>query len=77
MIENFKIGGNRMSTDNFETRILKQTDLYRILPFQRTKVQQLIKAGALPVVKVGKDYITTWEQLEKWVDEHIGEDIYY
>lgn len=37
-----------------ETKILKQTDLYEILPFQKTKVLQLLRSGELPVVKVGK-----------------------
>ena len=55
----------------------KQTDLYEILPFQKTKILQLLRSGQLPTVKVGKDYITTMEQLENWIDEHIGEEIYY
>lgn len=57
--------------------ILNQSDLYNILPFGKTKVQQLIKSGELPLVKVGKDYITTFNILEDWIREHIGEEIYY
>lgn len=57
--------------------ILKQTDLYEILPFKKTKIQQLIRSGELPVVKVGKDYITTYTLIEQWVCDHIGEEIYY
>ncbi len=60
-----------------ENRILKQTDLYEILPFQKTKVQQLIKSGELPLVKVGRDYITTFHLLEEWIKNHIGEEIFY
>ena len=60
-----------------DKKILKQTDLYEILPFQKTKILQLLRSGQLPTVKVGKDYITTMEQLENWIDEHIGEEIYY
>lgn len=60
-----------------EGRILKQSDLYDILPFGRTKTQQLIKSGELPLVKVGKDYITTYNILEEWIKNHLGEEIYY
>ncbi|MBD5534658.1 MAG: helix-turn-helix domain-containing protein [Lachnospiraceae bacterium] len=62
---------------NYEGRILKQTDLYEILPFQKTKIQKLIKSGELPLVKVGKDYITTFKLIEEWISNHIGEEIYY
>lgn len=58
-------------------RILKQTDLYEILPFKKTKIQQLIKSKELPLVKVGKDYITTYKLLEEWISDHIGEEIFY
>lgn len=60
-----------------ENKILNQTDLYKILPFGKTKIQQLIKSGELPLVKVGKDYITTFNILEKWIEDHIGQEIYY
>lgn len=59
------------------TKILSQSDLYDILPFGRTKVNQLIKSGQLPVVKIGKDYITTYKILEDWISNNIGEEIYY
>ena len=58
-------------------KILSQSDLYQILPFGKTKVQQLIKSGQLPLIKVGKDYITTFNILEDWIRDHIGEEIYY
>lgn len=61
----------------FTHRILSQTDLYDILPFGKTKVQQLIKSGQLPLLKIGKDYITTFNLLERWIEEHSGEEIYY
>lgn len=60
-----------------KSKILSQSDLYEILPFGKTKIQQLIKSGELPLVKVGKDYITTYNILEKWIEEHIGQEIYY
>ena len=60
-----------------KARILKQTDLYEIIPFGKTKINQLIKSGELPLVKIGNDYITTYNILEEWIKEHIGEEIYY
>ena len=45
---------------DMENKILSQQDLYDVLPFGKTKVLQLIKSGELPLVKVGKDYITTF-----------------
>ena len=62
---------------NLEQRVLSQSDLYTILPFGKTKIQQLIKSGQLPLMKIGKDYITTFNLLEKWIGEHLGEEIYY
>lgn len=59
-----------------ENKILKQDDLYDILPFGKTKIRQLIKSGELPLVKIGKDYITTFNILEEWIKNHIGEEIY-
>ena len=58
-------------------RILPQNDLNTIFPFGKEKVLKLLNSGELPVVKIGKDYITTFKLLEKWIEEHVGEEIYY
>ena len=63
--------------EKYNRKILKQTDLYDIFPFNKTKIQQLIKSGELPLVKVGKDYITTFKLIEEWISNHIGEEIFY
>lgn len=63
--------------EDIRNRILKQTDLYDILPFKETKVKQLIKSGQLPLVKIGKDYITTFNILEDWIKSNIGEEVYF
>lgn len=60
-----------------DQKIIKQTDLYEILPFGKTKINQLIRSGELPLLKVGNDYITTFNILEDWIRDHIGEEIYY
>lgn len=66
-----------MESEAQTNKILKQTDLYDILPFGKTKINQLIKSNQLPLVKIGNDYITTFNILESWIKEHIGEEIYY
>lgn len=82
-----KRGGNRMSKDkiisnediyksDYENRILTQTDLYEIFPFGKTKVRALIASGSLPLIKIGKDYITSWNVLEDWIRGNIGKEIY-
>ena len=64
------------STD-YRNKILSQKDLYDVLPFGKTKVKQLIASKQLPVLKIGKDYVTTYDILENWIREHIGDEIYY
>ena len=58
-------------------KIITQQDLYDILPFGKTKINKLIQSGELPLVKVGKDYITTEQKIEDWISENIGHEIYY
>lgn len=66
-----------MTENDYTNKILKQTDLYEILPFGKTKISKLIQSGELPLVKLGNDYITTFKILEDWISNHIGEEIYY
>lgn len=62
---------------DYEEKILSQADLYNILPFGKTKIKQLIQSGQLPLLKIGKDYITTYRLLENWIENNIGGEIYY
>ena len=62
---------------DYRNKILSQEDLYDVLPFGKTKIQQLIKSRQLPLLKIGKDYVTTYDILENWIREHIGDEIYY
>ena len=63
--------------NNCNNKILSQKDLYEVLPFGKTKIQQLISSNQLPLLKIGKDYITTYNILEDWIREHIQDEIYY
>ena len=62
---------------DYRNKILSQKDLYEVLPFGKTKIQQLIASNQLPLLKIGKDYVTTYNILEDWIREHIGDEIYY
>lgn len=57
--------------------VLKQTDLYNILPFGKTKVNELLQSGKLPVLKVGRDWITTADALSSWIEKNLGNEIYF
>lgn len=66
-----------INSKTIDLKVLGLKDLYNILPFGKTKIMQLIHAGELPVVKVGRDYITTENKIEKWIEENIGQELYY
>jgi hypothetical protein len=58
-------------------KILTKKDLLEVLPFGKTKLNELLISNILPVTKVGKDYITTEERINDWINENIGKDIKY
>ena len=68
---------DQQEQNDYRNKILSQKDLYDVLPFGKTKIQQLIASNQLPLLKIGKDYVTTYNILEDWIREHIGEEIYY
>ncbi len=53
------------------------SDLLNILPFGETKLRQLLRAGVLPVVKVGRQYITSSDAINRWLLENSGKEILY
>lgn len=58
-------------------RLYSFTDLLEIFPFGKTKLRQLLKAGVLPVIKIGKQYITSDEAIQRWVLENTGKEILF
>ena len=58
-----------------KSSVLSVKDLQTILPFGKSKLYTLVKAGALPVIKVGRNYVTTREAVEQWIQDHMGETI--
>ena len=71
------VGLDQQAQIDYRNKILNQKDLYDVLPFGKTKIQQLIASKQLPLLKIGKDYVTTYNILEDWIREHIGDEIYY
>lgn len=58
-------------------RVYSQKDLMKIFPFRRTKLQQLLNARALPVVKIGRSYVSSKEMINQWLIENVGKEILY
>ena len=56
---------------------LTKKDLLEMLPFGKMKLNELLIQGVLPVVKVGKDYITSDVQMLEWLKENEGKTIEY
>lgn len=50
-------------------------DLLEIFPFGKTRLRQPIQASVIPVVKVGKQYVTNEAMIQRWVAESIGKAI--
>ena len=49
--------------------------LLEIFPFGRTKLQALLNAGALPVVKIGRSYLSSPAMIERWLLENTGKEV--
>ncbi len=52
-------------------------DLLDIFPFGKTKLYQLLQAGVLPVVKVGRQYVTSDEAIQRWILDNVGKEILF
>lgn len=67
----------KLKSNTKSTKILSIEDMLTMLPFGKTKLYQLIRSEAIPVVKIGRSYITTEELLNSWISDNIGKTIYY
>lgn len=65
---------NRLKT---EKMFLSQKELLQIFPIGKTTLQKLLNAHVLPVVKIGRKYITTRKELEAWFTKYKGKEIKY
>jgi len=60
-----------------DEKVYTLKDLEQIFPFGRNKLLQLCQVGALPVVKVGKSYISSPALIEEWLYNNVGKKIKY
>ena len=60
-----------------EVIVYSKKELLKIFPFKHTKLQQLLNAGVLPVVKVGRSYLTSEDLIKRWLLENAGKTIFY
>lgn len=65
------------NNENANVKVYSKSDLLKVFPFRRTKLQQLLNAGALPVVKVGRAYLSSPELISRWLSENVGKEIRY
>ena len=40
-----------------------------------TKMSQVLNSGLLPVVKIGKQWVTTDAQMQEWFNNNAGKEI--
>ena len=59
------------------TIIYTLEDLEKIFPFGKTKLLRLCQSKILPVVKVGKDYISSPVLIERWLTDNEGKELNY
>lgn len=72
-----KKGGEDLEVQEKTNDIIGLDEIDNALPFGRKKILKLIHSGELPVVKIGRTYVTTKNKLIKWIEENIGQELYY
>lgn len=60
-----------------ENQIYTVDDLENIFPFGRSKLLKLCQMRALPVIKIGKEYISSPELISCWLLENDGKEILF
>ena len=58
-----------------ELKILNSKDLQVMFGFGKTKMSQVLNSGLLPVVKIGKQWVTTDAQMQEWFNKNAGKEI--
>lgn len=57
--------------------VYTKEDLLEILPFGKTKLNELLQNGSLPAVKVGRQYLINQKELDDWFHNYRGKEIKY
>ncbi|MDF2588331.1 MAG: hypothetical protein K0S41_2172 [Anaerocolumna sp.] len=58
-----------------ELKVLNSKDLQELFGFGKTKMNQVLQSGILPVIKIGGEYRTTEEQIREWFKRNVGKEI--
>lgn len=58
-----------------ETQVMHLKDIIKFFGYSEKKTRDLIRTGVLPVIKIGKDYVTTRKQLLDWLDKYKGHTV--
>lgn len=67
----------KTDTKDDDNKIIGLDEIYERLPFGKKKILGLIHAGELPVVKIGRTYVTTGNMLIRWIEDNVGQELYY
>jgi len=57
--------------------VLTKSDLCELFRFGKTKMDKMLNANILPVVKIGKDYRVTRKQIDEWFKRNSGKHILF
>lgn len=60
-----------------DTVVYTLEDLEKIFPFGKSKLLKLCKSGVLPVIKVGKTYISSPTLIDRWMRENQNKEVLY
>lgn len=60
-----------------DTVIYTLNDLEKIFPFGRSKLLKLCQSHTFPVVKVGKEYISSPALINRWMLDNDGKEILF
>ena len=52
-------------------------DLLQIFPFGKTKLNTLLQARVLPVIKIGRQYVVNQKELDDWFQRYKFKEIRY
>lgn len=66
-----------MNSTTLHSDIITQKEIQETLHCGKTKLQQLLNSGVLPVTKVGRTYFTTRAALTQFITENFGKEIFY
>lgn len=61
---------------NNNLEIYTTKEMMNILKFGKTKMNELLRSGEFPAVKIGGQYRITKEALEQWMKQNEGKEIY-